>query len=83
MMNRTARNIRAHVGWAAAIFIPLVLLAIPLLPRVFGQPRTRIDRFATANPSSSRQTNQSPSHNVIKADQAQLLRYDVQTNPIR
>ena len=37
MIKRTAKDIRAHVHWAAAIFALLVLLAISLLPRAFGQ----------------------------------------------
>ena len=32
MIKRTAKNIRAHIHWAAGIFVLLVLLAIPLLP---------------------------------------------------
>jgi N-acetylneuraminic acid mutarotase len=37
MIKQTAKDIRAHFHWAAAIFVLLVLFSIPLLPRVFGQ----------------------------------------------
>jgi hypothetical protein len=67
MMKRTTRNIRAYFSWAAAIFVLLLLLALPLLPGAFGQARTHFDK-------------QSLPRDVTKASQSQLLPYDVRPN---
>src|SRR5215831_1223204 len=67
MIKRTAKNITC-LGWAAAIFVLLVLLAIPLLPRAFGQPRNRGAK-------------ESLPHAVSEASRSQPLPYDVRPNP--
>ncbi len=59
---------KSLLNWAAAVFILLVLLVVPLLPRALGQPRSRAG-------------NQSLPQHVPKASQSQLLRYDVRPNP--
>jgi hypothetical protein len=56
MIKQTAKNIRRQFRWVAAIFVLLVLLAIPLLPPALGQSRSRASKFATANPSRGGQT---------------------------
>jgi hypothetical protein len=68
MIKRIVKNIRVLTFWAAVIFVVLLLLAIPLLPRAFAQPRSHVD-------------NQSLPHDVIKASQSQLLPHDVRPNP--
>jgi hypothetical protein len=75
MSKRAARKLGAHFrspsssdyGWAAAIFLLLVLVAVSLLPRAFGQPRSH-----AANPGL---------HSAPKASQSQLLPYDIRRNP--
>ena len=78
MIKRTIRHItrlrsstwqgtKSTVHWAAAILVLSVLLAIPLLPRAFGRPRSHV-----ANQSQD----------VPNASQSQLLRYDVRPNPL-
>jgi hypothetical protein len=76
----TARlGTKSVVHGVAAIFIPVVLLAIPLLPRAFGQLRSHAGNFATANPPRRAEGGQSP--DVQKASESQLLRHDVRPNP--
>jgi hypothetical protein len=67
MIKRTAKNIKGDAHWVAAIVLILLVLAIQLLPRAFGQPRTPAD-------------NRSLHHDVTKASQSQL-RYDVRPKP--
>ena len=63
-MIKPIKNITGHTRCVAAIFAVLLLLAVPLLPRVFGQLWTHAG-------------NQSLPHDVTKASQSQLLRFDV------
>jgi len=70
LRQRYSQRIRERAGaagWATAILIFLVLLAISLLPRAFGQPR-------------SHGGNQSLHHGVRKPSQLQLLPYHVLPN---
>jgi hypothetical protein len=95
MIKRAVKEIMAHVrlssplgrgaaGWAAAILVPFVLLAISLLPRAFGQSRRGSGKFAMADSSAGGQTRQSlgaPKMPQIRGGQSQLLPYDVRRKP--
>ena len=67
MIKQTVKNL-SRAAWLGILTGSLLLLAVPLLPRAFGQPRTHAD-------------NRSLPHDATKASQSQLLPYDVRPNP--
>jgi hypothetical protein len=68
MIKRIVKNItRLRAVWLGILTGSLVLLAVLLLPRAFGQPRTHAD-------------NQSLRQDATRASQSRLLPYDVRPN---
>jgi hypothetical protein len=67
MIKQTVENL-SRAAWLGILTGSLLLLAVPLLPRAFGQPRPNAD-------------NRSLPHDATKASQSQLLPYDIRPNP--
>jgi hypothetical protein len=55
MIKQTTKNCRAHAHWAAATFVLLVLLAIPLLPHAFGQRNSSRQNVVQPNAAANKE----------------------------